>query len=234
MISFIVPAFNEAHELPRSLAAIHHAAQPFNQPFEVIVVNDGSTDRTRDIALQAGARVVDVQLRQISAVRNAGAREARGEWFFFIDADTQVTSAVLKAAWAALEVGAVGGGAWVTFAEPVSRFVKLSIFVFSVFYLRLCGWAAGCFIFARRDAFFAVGGFNENVYAGEEIGLSRALKQQGRFVILREAGRTSARKMRLHSPKSMIPFLFRFVRYGPAMLKQRKGLEWWYDGKRER
>lgn len=86
----------------------------------------------------------------------------------------------------------------------------------------------------RAAGFESVGGFDETVYAGEEIGLSRALKTQGRFVVLREAVLTSARKIRLHSAGSMIPLAVRFLRHGPAILRKRQGLEWWYDGKRER
>ena len=106
MISFIVPAHNEAYELPRALAAIFQSARALGEPFEVIVVNDASTDATPALAREAGARVLDVQLRQISRVRNAGARAAQGEILFFVDADTQINPEVLRAAVAALRAGA--------------------------------------------------------------------------------------------------------------------------------
>src|SRR5438105_3985712 len=76
MISFVVPAHNEEATLPRTLAAIVKAAREVGQAFEVIVVDDLSTDATTSIAAGFGARVVPVNLRQISAVRNAGARAA--------------------------------------------------------------------------------------------------------------------------------------------------------------
>ena len=56
MISFIVPAYNEEVELPRSLAAIRAAAEEAKEKYEMIVVDDGSTDSTADIARQSGAR----------------------------------------------------------------------------------------------------------------------------------------------------------------------------------
>src|SRR5439155_26660393 len=96
-VSFIIPAHNEAFEIGRTLASVFDPARATGLPFEVIVVNDASTDRTAKIARQAGARVLDVQLRKISAVRNAGARAAKGDVFFFIDADTQVPEATLRA-----------------------------------------------------------------------------------------------------------------------------------------
>ena len=52
-----------------------------------------------------GARVVSVNLRQIAAVRNAGARAAQGEVFFFVDADTRIAPGHVTAALEALEAG---------------------------------------------------------------------------------------------------------------------------------
>lgn len=233
MISIIVPAHNEAYELPRALASIFSSARAVGEPFEVVVVNDASTDATPQIARHAGARVIDVNLRQISAVRNAGAKAATGEFLFFVDADTQISVEVLRAALSALRKGAVGGGAWVDFAEPMSLFIRCGLFVFSLLYMRGLRWAAGCFVFARREAFESIGGFDLTLYASEEIVLSIALKKKGRFVVLREPVRTSGRKMRLYSFWNIVPLTYRLLRHGPAFLRQRRGLEWWYEGKRE-
>ena len=76
MLSFVIPAHNEEQHLGATLAAINAAASDAGEPFEVIVVDDASTDRTARIAEEAQARVVLVQNRQISATRNAGARAA--------------------------------------------------------------------------------------------------------------------------------------------------------------
>jgi glycosyltransferase involved in cell wall biosynthesis len=234
LLSFIIPAHNEAHEIGRTLKSILDSARAVGKPFEVIVMNDASTDRTAEIARQTGARVLDVHLRKISAVRNAGAREAKGDVFFFIDADTQISDRTLRAALSALEQGAAGGGAWVTFAEPVGLGVRLAINLFSFFYMRLARWAAGCFFYARREAFEVAGGFDETLYACEEIVLSIALKRRGRFVLLREGVTTSARKIRLYSSWRIVPLTVRLLLQGPALFRQREGLEWWYEGKREK
>jgi glycosyltransferase involved in cell wall biosynthesis len=233
-LSFIIPAHNEAFEIGGSLTSIFDAARASALPFEVLVVNDASTDRTAEIAREMGARVLDVNLRKISAVRNAGARDAKGDVFFFVDADTQISKPVLRAAIAALDGGAVGGGAWVAFADPVNLTVQFGISLFSFFYMRLLKWAAGCFIYARRTAFEAAGGFDETLYACEEIMLSRALKRQGPFVVLLESVTTSGRKIRMYSPWLIIPLIVRFMIHGPAIFRQRKGLEWWYEGRREK
>src|SRR5215212_9757160 len=90
MISFIVPAYNEEHELSGTLSAIRQAASDATQPYEVIVVDDASTDATPEIASAAGAKVVPINRRHIAAARNAGARAAQGDYLFFIDADTRI------------------------------------------------------------------------------------------------------------------------------------------------
>ena len=91
-ISFIIPAYDEERLLGRTLQAIDRAAQGLGEPIEVIVVDDGSTDRTAAIARENGARVVSVRCRQIAATRNAGAREANADLLVFVDADTLVTA----------------------------------------------------------------------------------------------------------------------------------------------
>src|SRR5262249_59920686 len=85
MISFIVPAYNEEHELSDTLAAIREAASGAARPYEIIVVDDASTDATPDIASRAGAKVIPINRRQIAAARNAGGGGApREEFFFFV------------------------------------------------------------------------------------------------------------------------------------------------------
>ncbi len=102
MISFIVPAYNEELELSSTLTAIHAATSGLSQPFEIIVVDDASTDATSEIAEQAGAQVVSIHRRQIAAARNAGACAARGEYLFFIDADTRINRTHVSQGMAAL------------------------------------------------------------------------------------------------------------------------------------
>src|SRR5260221_13233142 len=82
-ISFVVPAHNEEALIGRALEAINASARAVGEPFEIIVVDDASTDRTADIARDGGAHVISVGYRQIARTRNAGAQAARGDILIF-------------------------------------------------------------------------------------------------------------------------------------------------------
>jgi glycosyltransferase involved in cell wall biosynthesis len=123
MISFIVPAHNEQMCLGRTLQAIHEAARSVNQPYEVIVVDDASTDTTAEIARQNNARVVSVNHRQIAATRNSGGRAAQGEQLFFVDADTIINPHIVASALRHMDKGAAGGGAPSRF-DGLCRFTR--------------------------------------------------------------------------------------------------------------
>ena len=232
MISFIVPAYNEERLLGATLDALRAAALAIGEPYELIVADDGSTDHTAAIAAQHGAILVSVAHRQIAATRNSGAREANGDWLIFVDADTLVSEAVVRSAIEALRGGAVGGGAAVEFDGTVPLYARLLLPVL-VWSFRCAGLAAGCFLFCTRHAFAAVGGFDEAFYGAEELVMSRALKRQGRFVVLRQAVITSGRKLRTHSVREMLAILARLALRGPGAVKQRQGMDLWYAERRE-
>jgi glycosyltransferase involved in cell wall biosynthesis len=232
MISFIVPAYNEEALIGPTLVALNRAAQALNQPYEVIVTDDASSDQTASIAEAHGARVIRVHFRQIAAARNAGARHAQGDRLIFVDADTLINEAVVRAAVEAMERGAVGGGSAVSFDGQVPRYAEL-MQPLLVRTLRAAGLACGCFLFCTREAFDDAGGFDEALFASEEIGMSQALKRQGRFVVLRESVTTSGRKLRMYSGKQVLLIMSRILLAGPKALKNRERLELWYSGRRE-
>ena len=230
-VSFIVPAHNEERLLGSTLDALNAAARAIGQPHEVLVVDDASTDRTAATARERGARVVSVNLRHISAVRNAGAAASTGDYLIFVDADTLVDQSVVAAALRALDGGAVGGGANVRWDGVRPRWARIAE-VFTMFWMRVARLAAGCFIFCTREAFDAVGGFDERVFASEELFLSRGLKRQGRFVLLREFVVTSGRKFRTYSPREMF-LMVRALGWRPwRALRERERLGLWYGERR--
>jgi glycosyltransferase involved in cell wall biosynthesis len=227
LLSFIVPAHNEEALIRETLRAIDGAARGAGVRFEIVVVDDASTDRTAAVAAAQGARIVGADVRQIGAARNLGARAAIGDVLMFVDADTIVTPEVVRAALARLGYGAVGGGASPVFEPGTPAWARATI-ALTVSFMRMMGWAAGCFLFVRRDAFERAGGFDERYFASEEIHLSRALKRLGRFVILRERIVTSGRKAHTFSATRALWLAIRLLR--PGALKQRDRLEFWYRG----
>ena len=231
MISFVVPAYNEERLIAATLDAIHTAARDIGHPYELLVANDASTDNTAVIAREKGARVVDCHHRQIARVRNTGARASTGDVLIFVDADTLISSTVVRASLEAIASGAAGGGAtlhvegrlpW--WGPPLLWAVGES--------MRVMRWAAGCYVFATRKAFESVGGFDERIFASEEIFFSQALKRVGRVVILREQVVTSGRKLRTHSAWDLIRLLGVFLVQGPRLLRNREALSLWYGGRR--
>ena len=157
LISFVVPAWNEEAQLAGTLRCIREAARSLGERFEILVANDGSTDRTGQIAEQLADRTVHVHHRQIAAARNAGAQAARGDLLIFVDADTTVTDGLLRATLQAVRQGAVGGGCLARFDAPVPIWGWLATALANA-YCRLFRVAYGCFLFCTREAFDAVGG----------------------------------------------------------------------------
>jgi hypothetical protein len=84
--SVVIPAFNSAATLARAIESVRTQSWPAH---EIIVVDDGSTDATADIARQFGGAVHLIQQtnRGVSVARNAGAATATGDWLAFLDAD---------------------------------------------------------------------------------------------------------------------------------------------------
>ena len=207
MLSFIIPAHNEELWIGKCLGSIHTSMEQIRESYEVIVVDDASTDSTPRIAEQMRARVIRVEHRKISAVRNAGAREASGEIFFFVDADTQVNERAVSTALAALGAGAAGGGCVFDFDAPTPLWGRLML-SFGIVAARLIRWAGGCFQFCTREAYNATGGFSESLYAGEDIAFVQALKKVGRFVVLKPKVVSSGRKLDVVGPWQVIALMF--------------------------
>jgi glycosyltransferase involved in cell wall biosynthesis len=232
MVSFIVPAHNEAQGLRHTIDSIHASARAAGVDYEVVVVDDASTDGTAAIAGQAGARVVAVDVRQIAAARNAGAAAARGELLVFVDADTLVNASTLRATLAAVEQGAVGGGAMLRFDDPFPFSARVMAGVVALC-MRLGRLAAGAYLFCTAKAFAAAGGFDERLFATEELAISRSLARVGPVVILRHRVVTSGRKARTHGFRELLVPALLVLRHGRFAFRDRARMSFWYGRRRE-
>jgi glycosyltransferase involved in cell wall biosynthesis len=230
-LSFIIPAHDEERLLGPTLKAIAVASGALGERTQVIVADDTSTDRTAAVARAHGAFVVPLNRRQIAAARNAGAGAATGEMLVFVDADTIVDAAVVRAAVDAMRGGAVGGGCTVRFEGRLPLYGRVLAAVTVPLY-RAIRLASPCFLFCTRDAFRATGGWDETLFAAEEIAMSQALRRHGRFVILRDSVTTSGRKLRTYSARELLSTLLRLTLSAPASVRTRDGLDLWYGERR--
>lgn len=231
MISFIIPAHDEAALIGATVQHLHAAARSLQLDYEIVVVDDASGDDTAAIATACGARVLRVEHRHIAATRNAGAGAARGERLVFVDADTRIDAVVLAAAVRALDDGVAGGGGTVRLAGPLRWYERVAM-ALAMPMLRWTRLAPGCFQFCTRAAFDAAGGYDERYFAAEDIVLSRALARHGRFVMLREAVYTSNRKQHTFGVAAQARLLWRFALHGRRILRSREHLTLWYGERR--
>jgi glycosyltransferase involved in cell wall biosynthesis len=191
LLSIIVPAHNSAAYLPECLAAL---AQSCSDSSEIIVVDDASDDDTAAVAAQLGVRVLRLARNSgPAAARNHGARHARGDILFFVDADVIVAE---NAAAKVVKTFAQDSGLAAAFgsydASPraeglVSQYRNLlHHFVHQTGNTDASTFWAGCGAI-RRTVFEDLGGFDEKRFPKptiEDIELGYRLRQKGYRIFL--------------------------------------------------
>lgn len=240
LVSVIVPAYNEERLLGITLVSIQSAAAAFSVrgwTWELIVCDNNSSDDTAEVARRAGATVVFEPVNQIGRARNTGARAASGDWLLFIDADSNPDKALFADVAEAIHSGfCIAGGTVLRmetdrgFAIAATRFWNRLSRTFRLL--------AGSFIFCEAAAFRAIGGFDETLFAGEEIDLTKRLKRYARplkkkiVILSRHPLLTSARKAHLYTLWEHFAFLGRAIFTGTRSLRKREHCAPWYDGRR--
>jgi len=227
-LSIIIPAYNEAETITQCVGAAKESCEQANlEDFEILVVDDDSTDDTAELAQQAGAQVVRSGKRNIGATRNMGAKEAKYEYLIFVDADTYINSKLLNATVNAFEKGVIGGGARLRWSEKVSYSSEFLVRLWNLV-ARIFFFPAGSYFFVKKEIFDQVGGFDEQYYATEEIYLAKAIKQLGKVKILREKYKTSPRKIKQFTFKEHWAFIRQFIRKPHDTVTNRENLDLWY------
>ena len=236
-----MPAFNEEKLIGATLHSIKDAASAFTErgwETELVVCNNNSTDRTADVAAAEGARVVFEPVNQIGRARHAGACAATGDWLVFVDADSHPKPALFRDVADAIESGRyLAGGCTVALDEHLPLPVRAMVGLWNAL-SRTAKWMAGSFIFCEAAAYREVGGFSMELYASEELDLSKKLKklakrQRKRLVILhRHPIVTSGRKFHLYTPTEHLRFWLRAILFLGRSVKSRKECFTWYDGRR--
>jgi GT2 family glycosyltransferase len=191
LVSIVVPVYNKPRDLARCLSALRAAA---GADTEVIVVDDASTDDVSSVAVNAGARLLRLA-RNVgpAAARNHGARHARGQVLFFVDADVVVAEDVMMRVRTFIErdpeIAAVFGSYNLHPTAPglVSQYRNLlHHFVHQTGRAEASTFWAGCGA-VRRAAFEHVGGFDERSFPRpsiEDIELGYRLRRAGYRILL--------------------------------------------------
>jgi glycosyltransferase involved in cell wall biosynthesis len=239
-LSIIIPAFNEERLIGDTLRAINSATSAFSQrnwDFEIIVCDNNSTDATAKLARAAGVQVVFEPINQIGRARNAGAAAATGDWLIFVDADSKPSVELFDAVASLIEGGrTLAGGCTVTL-EGDYPFANLIVGLWN-WTSRIRHWMAGSFIFCEAAAFRKLRGFNQELFASEELELSQRLKllareQRKQIVIVHQHPLlTSARKVHLYTFREHLWFLTKTLFTWGGTLTKREACHTWYDGRR--
>lgn len=220
-VSVAVPCYNGARTLPKLLQAL--TAQETRRSFEVVVVDDGSTDATVGILAEWTARTADVTLRAIhqenagpSAARNRAAQEARGRWLLYTDADCVPRPDWVETMARALEghpeVGAVGGTYDIANPDPLlARLVHAEIrwrHRTMGPYVRFVGsYNLGL----ARELFLELGGFSTRFRnaSGEDNDLSYRILARGRKLLFCPEAVVAH-----HHPEKLLRYLKEQYRHG--------------------
>lgn len=181
--SIIIPAKNEAANIGRCLDSIDRMAWDASC-YEVIVIDNGSTDGTVEIARQHGTAVYLKPELTISGLRNFAAGQASGDLLAFLDADCTVdTQWLCEAARYLKQTDVVCFGSPPVVPENATWVQK------AWFEVRRksvpageTDWLESMNMFVRRDAFISCGGFDENLITCEDYDLSLRLKRVGKMM----------------------------------------------------
>lgn len=189
-VSFVIPVLNGAETLPQTLASIFAQTQ---SNYEVIVADNGSTDATLSLcATTQGVRMVSVAKLGPSAARNAGAREARGDFLAFVDCDVQLDPSWLESVLRQTQtyrLDFVATAVRPTAEDPESVVDQYRVF-FARFkshgtYLSLRKFQATAPVIntsaclCRRQSFELAGGFDEGLAHNEDLELSLRMFHRG-------------------------------------------------------
>jgi len=215
LVSIIVPAYNEERFIAKCLSSIQQLDYP-SESLEVIIVDNGSTDRTVEIAKKFGYRTEVFPKISVSALRNSGSKIAKGDVFAFLDGDCVVSRNWIKNAIIAFndpKVGIVGCSrflipdnsswvekSWNSQTNVVEGYVK---------------WVGSGNLMIKRDLFTKLKGFNESIITSEDCDLCFRLAELN-FKVL-STGSVSVTHLKVR--KTIKDFYDKELWHGKGVLK---------------
>ena len=192
-LSFVVPAYNEETYLPACLESILAQTRGLGDSVEIIVVNNASSDRTREVALGfAGVRVVDEPRKGLTFARQAGFAASSGELIANVDSDSRLTDGWVERVLASFAEDAKLvslSGPFVYYDLTATQRVSVQVFYAAAFMvyvlnrwvLRTGSMVQGGNFVLRREALEQIGGFNLAIsFYGEDTDIARRLHHVGK------------------------------------------------------
>lgn len=186
-ISVVIPAYNEERLLGSALKSLKN--QTFCGNYEIIVVDNNSTDKTIKIAKEMGVKVVFESQQGVAFARERGFRAAKGKIIASTDADTIVPCDWLEKIYETFQrnsntIGIMGKIEF--FGEKSFKVAIVNLFTPFIEFISwlLCG--GGCFwgvnFAIKKDIFLRAGGFNTRVVYGEDLELGLRAKKYGKII----------------------------------------------------
>lgn len=183
LFSIIIPTYNEEQLIAGCLKSIFNIEYETGK-FEVIIVDNGSSDRTIDIAQSFGVEIFCDDTKNVSGLRNIGAQHAKGEILAFVDADCIVSETWLRnaemyfntpdiAAWGA-PAKIPENATWVQKAWYIIRKKMDSV--------EDVDWLEAMNLFVRKKDFRTIGGFNEKLITCEDVDFCYRIKNYGKII----------------------------------------------------
>ncbi|MCA1625137.1 MAG: glycosyltransferase [Acidobacteria bacterium] len=168
-ISVIIPAYNEELALPETLERIGQALSVAACPSEIIVVDNDSQDRTKQVAASFGAKVFLAREHNISKVRNTGAEKATGDILIFIDADTLVPNTLFQKIASVMEdEKCFGGAVGVEYEDFERKWMRFYLLGWA-FWGKFFNMAQGAAQFCRKSVFENLEGYDQTIFMGEDV-----------------------------------------------------------------
>ena len=189
LISVVIPAYNEEESLPNTLDAL--VSQETRYPYEVVLIDNNSTDKTADIAKSYGQKL-NIQIIKESqkgrgAARQRGFREAKGDIIASTDADTTVPTHWIESIGSFFEKD-TSSVAITALCHYPSRKISVQLFngvlfiAFQIFRLIFGNyWLSGFSFAIKRETYFEAGEFNSKIDAQEDSELSMRVSKLGKI-----------------------------------------------------
>lgn len=212
MLSFIIPAFNESTLISRCIASIHRECEDWVN-YEIIVVDNGSTDNTVELARAQNALVVTEPRKGVTRARQAGLLASSYNVVAFIDADNELPPGwVVCAVWSLHYHKAIAASGPVIYDE-LALFKRIIISLFytiAVLVHRVAPMLQGGNFILRKDSFLEAGGFNTSIdFYGEDTDTAMRLSKIGKVRF--EAGMWVYSSSRRITEEGMVRIGLRYI-----------------------